>query len=79
MARKKPTGTASKLRGTERRGGKAKAVTVVLDADVLEEIEHRAWAARTNRSQAIEDAVRYYLDKTPRPRVTVTTPKKRKR
>ena len=64
-------------RGTTRRGGKAKAVTVVLDADLLEEIEHRAWAARTNRSQAIEEAVRYYLDNTPRPRVTVTTPKVR--
>ncbi len=76
---KRASSGAPKTRGTSRRGGKAKAVTVVLDAELLEEIEHRAWAARTNRSQAVEEAVRYYLDKTPRPRVTVTTPKKRKR
>ena len=36
------------MRGTVRRGGKAKAVTVVIDTDVLEEIEH-AWAARYKR------------------------------
>ncbi len=78
MAKRK-AGRTDVPRGTTRRGGKAKAVSVVLDADVLEEIEHRAWAARTNRSQMVEEAVRYYLAKTPRPRVTVSTPKKRKR
>ena len=59
-------------RGPIRRGGKAKVTSVVLDAELRDQLEDYAWALRLNRSEVMEQALREFFKLNPPPRVTIT-------
>ena len=70
---------ASKARGTDRRGGKATASTFVIDNELAAMVDKYAWGHRMSKSEVVEDALRLFFKRNPPPRITVTTPKKRRR
>ncbi len=67
---------AAPERTTARRGGKAKVTSVVLDAELREDLEKYAWAYKLNRSEVMEQALREFFKRDPPPLVTITPRKK---